>query len=75
MKVHLNQIPPGGLHIDGEEDCPLGDLVTQEIRCVGPLRYNLDLGISDGALVLVRPAVSRRAIGAAAQAAGRHLAD
>ena len=50
MKIHLNQIPPGGLHLEGEEDCPLGDVVAQEIRCVGPMRYNLDLGISDGAL-------------------------
>jgi len=32
-------------------------------------------GISNRALVLVRPAVSRREIGAIAQAAGRHLAD
>ena len=50
MKIHLNQIPPGGLHLDGEEDCPLGDIATPEIRCVGPMRYSLDLGISDGAL-------------------------
>ena len=34
-----------------------------------------DGGISDRALVLVRSAVSCRAFGAAAQAAGRHLAD
>jgi uncharacterized metal-binding protein YceD (DUF177 family) len=50
VKIHLNQIPPGGLHLEGDEDCPLGDVVAQEIRCVGPMRYNLDLGISDGAL-------------------------
>lgn len=50
MKIHLNQVPRDGLHLEGEEDCPLEDLGTQEIRCVGPMRYNLDLGISDGAL-------------------------
>src|SRR5881394_1132569 len=50
VKIHLNQIPPGGLHLDGEEDCPLGDIATSEIRCVGPMRYSLDLGVSDGAL-------------------------
>ena len=50
MKVHLNQIPPEGLHLVGEEDCPLGDIATSEIRCVGPMRYTLDLGVSDGAL-------------------------
>jgi len=50
MKIHLNQIPPEGLHLTGEEECVLGDLRAQEIRCVGPMRYSLDLGISDGAL-------------------------
>src|SRR5438552_14214005 len=50
MKVHLNQIPPEGLHLVGEEDCPLGDIATPEIRCVGPMRYDLDVGVSDGAL-------------------------
>ncbi len=50
MKIHLNQSPPEGLHLTGEQDCVLGDLGSQEIRCVGPMRYSLDLGISDGAL-------------------------
>ena len=50
MKIHLNQIPPEGLHLTGEEDGVLGDLGLQEIRCVGPMRYSLDLGISDGSL-------------------------
>ena len=50
MKIHLNQIPPEGLHLVGEEDCPLGDIATSEVRCVGPMRYSLDLGVSDGAL-------------------------
>ena len=50
MKIHLNQIPPEGLHLTGEEDCALGDLGSPEIRCVGPMRYSLDLGISDGSL-------------------------
>jgi uncharacterized metal-binding protein YceD (DUF177 family) len=50
MKVHLKQIPPEGLHLEGEEDCPLNELAAQDIRCIGPLHYNLDLGVSDGAL-------------------------
>jgi uncharacterized metal-binding protein YceD (DUF177 family) len=50
MKVHLNQIPPEGLHLVGEEDCPLDDIATPELRCIGPMRYSLDLGVSDGAL-------------------------
>ena len=48
----------------------------QSVR--GPVpdrRRQDDGGISDRALVLVRSAVSRRPLGAAAQAARRHLAD
>ncbi len=48
MKIHLNQIPSAGLHLSGEEDCPLGDLA--EVRCIGPLDYELDVGVSNGAL-------------------------
>jgi uncharacterized metal-binding protein YceD (DUF177 family) len=48
MKIHLNQIPAEGLHLAGEEDCPLSDVA--DVRCLGPLRYDLDVGVSDGAL-------------------------
>jgi DUF177 domain-containing protein len=50
MKVHLRQIHADGLHLEGEEDCPIPDLATEDVRCTGPLRYALDLGISEGAL-------------------------
>ncbi len=50
MKVHLKQIPTEGLHLEGEEDCPISEADAQEARCIGPLRYNIDVGISDGAL-------------------------
>jgi hypothetical protein len=50
MKVHLKQIPAEGLHLEGEEDCPLQELEAEEIRCAGPLRYKIDVGISEGAL-------------------------
>jgi uncharacterized metal-binding protein YceD (DUF177 family) len=50
MKVHLKQIPAEGLHIEGEEDCPLSELETEGIRCAGPLHYNIDLGVTSGAL-------------------------
>lgn len=50
MKIHLRQIPDDGLHLEGEEDCPIPDLAKEEIVCAGPLRYSLDLGISEGAL-------------------------
>jgi uncharacterized metal-binding protein YceD (DUF177 family) len=50
MKIHLKQIPAEGLHLEGEENCPIQELEKDGIRCAGPLRYNLDLGISNGAL-------------------------
>ena len=50
MKIHLKQIPAQGLHLDGDEDCPIHDLETEGIRCAGPLHYNIDVGITGGAL-------------------------
>jgi DUF177 domain-containing protein len=50
MKVHLKQIPPQGLHIDGEEKCPIQELETEGILCAGQLHYELHLGVADGGL-------------------------
>ena len=50
MKIHLKQIPAQGLHLDGDEDCPIHDLQAEGIRCAGRLHYNIDLGIAGGAL-------------------------
>lgn len=50
MKVHLHQIPGEGLHLEGEEECPLSGLEAEEIRCAGPLRYKINVGVSEGAL-------------------------
>ncbi|PYJ77504.1 MAG: hypothetical protein DME69_10465 [Verrucomicrobia bacterium] len=50
MKVHLKQIPTEGLHLEGDEECPIPELETDGIRCVGPLHYNVDLGVAGGAL-------------------------
>ena len=50
MKVHLKQIPPEGLHLEGEDDCLIPDLEAEGVRCAGPLQYNLDVGMADGAL-------------------------
>lgn len=50
MKVHLRQIQAGGLHLEGEEECPIPDLAEEDMVCTGPLRYSLDLGVSEGAL-------------------------
>ena len=50
MKIHLKQIPSQGLHLDGEEDCPIHDLEAEGVRCAGRLHYNIDVGIAGGAL-------------------------
>jgi uncharacterized metal-binding protein YceD (DUF177 family) len=50
MKIHLRQIHADGSHLEGEEECPIPDLAAENVRCQGPLRYALDLGISEGAL-------------------------
>jgi uncharacterized metal-binding protein YceD (DUF177 family) len=50
VKIHLRQIPAEGLHLEGEEECPIPQLDPEETRCAGPLRYALDVGISEGAL-------------------------
>ena len=50
MKIHLRHIHADGLHLEGEEECPIPDLAAEDVHCNGPLRYALDLGISEGAL-------------------------
>jgi uncharacterized protein len=50
VKVHLKQIPPEGLHLEGEEDCLISDLESEGIRCAGPMQYQIDLGVSEGSL-------------------------
>src|ERR1043166_9784999 len=50
MKVHLRQIPAQGLHLEGEEDCPIQELESEGIRCAGRLRYDIDLGVAGGGL-------------------------
>jgi uncharacterized protein len=50
MKIHLKQIPAEGLHFEGEENCPIPELEPDGIRCVAPLRYKIDIGVSSGAL-------------------------
>jgi DUF177 domain-containing protein len=50
VKVHLKQIPADGLHLEGEEECPISELETEGVHCTGPLQYNLDIGLSGDAL-------------------------
>src|SRR4029453_3843283 len=49
VKVHLKQIPAEGLHLEGDEECPILELETEEIRCAGRLHYRIDLGVTGGA--------------------------
>ncbi len=45
MKVHLLQIPPEGLHIEGEEDHDILDLPPGDpIQPAGMVQYSLDVG-------------------------------
>src|SRR5438105_4621798 len=50
MKVHLKQIPPQGLHIEGEESADILDLKDENITPVSPVSYSLDVGLSHGGL-------------------------
>jgi uncharacterized metal-binding protein YceD (DUF177 family) len=50
MKIHLKQVPAQGLHLDGNEDCPIHDVEAEGIHCAGPLHYNIDVGVTGGAL-------------------------
>lgn len=50
MRIHLNQIPPGGLHLEGEEDAAALDLEEAGIKTLSPLYYNLDVGVSNGGI-------------------------
>ena len=50
MKVHLKQIPTQGLHLEGEEECPIQELESEGIRCAGRLHYAIDVGVAGGGL-------------------------
>lgn len=50
MKIHLKQIPPEGLHLEGEEDCLIEGLESEGVRCAGPMKYSIDVGMAEGAL-------------------------
>ena len=50
MKVHLKQIPPEGLHLEGEEGCLIPDLESEGVRCAGPMQYKIDAGVAEGSL-------------------------
>jgi uncharacterized protein len=50
MKVHLNQIPHEGLHLEGTDPAAILDFQDSQVRAVSDVRYRLDIGLSDGGL-------------------------
>jgi hypothetical protein len=46
--VHLNQLPIEGKHLEGEEDPAFLDLAAIGAKAAGPVRYELDVGLSGG---------------------------
>ena len=36
--------------MEGEDDCLIPDLESENIRCAGPLQYDIDIGVADGSL-------------------------
>jgi uncharacterized protein len=48
MKVHLNQIPPQGLHLEGEDPGSILELNDGLAQPRGNVRWSLDIGTSDG---------------------------
>jgi uncharacterized metal-binding protein YceD (DUF177 family) len=48
MKVHINQIPPEGKRLEGEESSGILELHEGNPRPTGPIHYVLDVGMSDG---------------------------
>jgi uncharacterized protein len=50
MKVHINQIPADGLHIEGEDPASILELDDPYVKPRGGVRWSLDIGLSDGGL-------------------------
>jgi len=50
MKIHLNKFPVEGLHLEGEENHDILKIQDELYRPISPVRYSLDVGLSDGGL-------------------------
>ncbi len=50
MKVHLNQIPLDGLHVEGTDPASILELHEESIRPLSDVNYSLEVGVSDGGL-------------------------
>ncbi len=46
MKIHPNEIPEEGIHIEGVEDYDILELEGEGIHTVEPVRYSLDIGVN-----------------------------
>ena len=50
MKIHINQIPLDGMHLEGEEQGDILEIQDETVRVLAPISYSLDLGLSHGGL-------------------------
>ena len=50
MKVHTNQIPPEGVHLEGAEPPEILEMEDERARAAGDVHYSLDVGLSQGGL-------------------------
>jgi len=50
MRVHINQIPPDGLHLEGEDPATILELDDPLAKPRSGVRWSLDIGLSDGGL-------------------------
>ena len=50
MKIHINQIPLDGLHLEGEESAHILGLQDESVEVLTPISYVLDIGLSHGGL-------------------------
>ncbi len=50
MKVHQNQVPAEGIHLEGEDPAAVLDLQDPTVAPLGPIRWSVDVGRSGGGL-------------------------
>ncbi|MEO6848683.1 MAG: YceD family protein [Chthoniobacterales bacterium] len=48
VRVHSRQIPSEGLHLEGETDSACLGFEELDIQVLSPLKYSLDVGVSEG---------------------------
>lgn len=53
MKIHINQIPVSGLHLEGEAPASILDFQDELVKVISPISYDLQVGLSGGGLFAV----------------------